>query len=59
MYFLTKKTGSPSGIIRQVYEYRQQRIEHHMANMLKLLELYAKSKSNISEKDDYISSKDT
>ncbi len=44
-----KKTSWSTRVIRQISTYRRQRTEYHLEKMLKLLELYAKSKSDASK----------
>lgn len=43
-----KETNWSTRVIHEISEYRQQRREYHLEKMLKLLELYAKSKSDES-----------
>jgi len=43
-----KKTSWSTRVIKQISTYRHQRTEYHLEKMLKLLELYARSKSDES-----------
>ncbi len=43
-----KKTSWSTRVIKQISIYREQRTTYHLENMLKLLELYAKSKADTS-----------
>lgn len=44
-----KKTSWSTRVMKQISKYREQRTEYHLENMLKLLELYAQSKSDSSK----------